>query len=307
MKKINTKNSIAFYLNHSTMSDHSISDLAPGRLEHPKREIKQEPNDIQFEPLNSYFGSIVRNAQVKFRNDAEVEAPEDLPGLVHGDSESDEEQFTPQRWMATSLLSAHSDSGSLGEIIVGGAVVENLSLVIPKDRNGGFGDLPVLPITAVGQEKTELVAVVGKDIEAGAATNIPILLMPDEEAYEGESPRVSVGDNMLRLAAASALANLGTTAAKQDTKAQVEDDRKKKAGDGTATEKDATKDKGKKEGKGEDEKEKVAKTELNNYVVSGDIKNLFGIKGLKGKLYKYKGRASTGDNTKTYTHIGFRP
>lgn len=43
---------------------------------------------------------------------------------------------------------------------------------------------------------------------------------------------------------------------------------------------------------GKDGKEgigKVAKTELDSYVLSGDIKNFFGIKGLKAKLYKFKG------------------
>ncbi|KAE8421243.1 hypothetical protein BDV36DRAFT_305117 [Aspergillus pseudocaelatus] len=291
------------------MPDHSISsELTPGRLELPKYEIEQDLEDIQFEPLNNYFGSIVRNAQVKFRDDAEAEAPEDLPYLVHGDSESDEEQFDPQRWMATRrFLSSNSGSGSLGEITVGGAVVENVSLVVPKDRNGGFGDLPVLPITAVGQEKTELVAIVGNDTEAGAATSIPILLMPDEEAYEEESPRVSGGDSMSRLATASVLANLGTSDTKQKAKPQAEQDPKKEAGDGTATDKEVTKDKRKKEEEGKDEKDKVAKTKLDNYVVSGDIKNLFGIKGLRGKLYKFKGKASTGDESKTYTDIRLGP
>lgn len=34
---------------------------------------------------------------------------------------------------------------------------------------------------------------------------------------------------------------------------------------------------------------KIVKTELEGYVLSGDIKDLFGIKGLKAKLYKFKG------------------
>ncbi|KNG89245.1 hypothetical protein ANOM_002147 [Aspergillus nomiae NRRL 13137] len=270
-----------------------MSDLAPGRLELPEGEIEQEVEDIAFEPLSNHFESIIRNAQVRFRDNPEAEAPTDVPGLVYGDSESDEEQSTAWGRMAKNVLSTDSGPGSLGEIIVGGAVVKNVALVVPENREGGFGDLPVLPITAVGQETTELLAVVGRDPEEGGAMSIPVLLMPDEEEDQEEPRRDSASDNISRLAAASVLANMGKTAAKRKTQAPVKEGLKKE-GDGTATEKEG--EKKEKEDKGE--KGKVAKTEMDRYVLSGDIENLFGIKGLKGKLYKYKGPETKEDKKK---------
>ncbi|QRD87031.1 hypothetical protein F9C07_1000245 [Aspergillus flavus] len=282
------------------MADQAIaSDLAPGS------EIKQELDNVEFEPLDKYVDSILRNAQVKFRDHAE-EVPEGVPGLIYGDSESDEEPVMARGPMAKTALSAVAGPGSLRETTIGGAVVKNLTLLVPKDATGGYGDLPVLPITGVGQEKAELVAVVGKDPEEGAAPNIPILLLPDEEDDEGESQRASASATLSQLAAASVLVNLGKTAAKRRTQAPVKEEPKAKPSDGKASGKEETKDEETgeeetKEEEGKGEEGKVAKSELNSYVLSGDIEKLFGIKGLTGKLYKFKGPETKEDKKKSET------
>jgi len=263
------------------MSDPPISDLTEG-LELSESEIEQKLGELKFEPMQYHLQSIIENAQLKFRDNVEAEAPEDAPGLVYGDSESDEELPTPQERSANRFMFVNAEPVSLGKTIIGGAVVKNLALVVPDESASTFGDLPVFPITATEQDTTELVAVISQGTEAGGVRNVPLLLMPDEEGYEEEATR-SAGDKVARLAAISALSNLGKIAGNEEAKAAVKE-KSKGGGDDPAIEK----------ADGEDKGDKVAKTELESYVLSGDIENFFGIKGLTGKLYKYKGINLTG-------------
>lgn len=274
------------------MSNPPISDLTSGSLELPKNEIEQNLEGIEFEPLNNYFESIIQNAQVKFRDNIEAEAPKEAPGLVYGDSESDEEPSTPQEWRASTLVSSSARPVSLNETIIGGAVVKNLALVIPDGTARRFGDLPVLPIIAVGQDKTELVTVISKDTEEGGVANIPFLIMPDEEGHKKEPTSNDVRDNISRLAASSVLSDVGKISGKKTAKAPVKK-KVKEASDGTTTGKKGEKDR----------EDRVAKTQLENYVLSGDIENFFGIKGLTAKLYKFKGREFRRPNYGQYSRF----
>jgi hypothetical protein len=252
------------------LSSHALETPSP-----PNNSVERSPEGVDYESLNKqYFNSIVRNAQVKFRNNLETEPPEDLPDLVDGASDSDEGPRTPRE-----LLPKHAAiSAGLRKTTIGGAVVENLAIVIPSDSDGGVGDLPVMLVIAPQQEKSELLAPVWKNAgENSLSSTIPLLLMPPEEGYEEDFKSVSVADGISHLATISSFAI---------EKATGKDKPKSKESDGTATEGKE----GKQGAKPEGDQGTVAKAELDGYILSGDIKNLFGINGLTGKLYKFKGR-----------------
>ena len=206
-----------------------------------------------------------------------------MPGLVSGDSDSDEEPPSPRRPATEAKIqSIASGMKAEKETIIGGATVQNLSLFIPNQDSTGWGNLPLLPITATGQEKSQLLAAIPDDQSNEQDRHIPLLLLPDEDEVsptaEGQE-----GVSLSQIAAASALSALNPKArtgleevfakkvSKKDGEAETGKPAEQKVKDG-------------KEGT-----DKVAKTELGSYVLSRDTKNFFGIKGLKAKLYKFKG------------------
>lgn len=271
------------------MSGPSVpTELAPRALEIPQAEIEQKLDDVELIPLENHLNSIVNSAQVEFRKNFEEEVPEEVPALVSGDSDSDEEPPSPRRpEMEANIKSVASGMKAERETVIGGAVVKNLSLVIPNQDFTGWGNLPVLPITATGQEKSQLLAAVPDDQSNEQDRHIPLLLLPDE--YE-VSPTAAGQEevNPSRMAAASALSALNPKARTGLAEVSAKKASKEKDGEteaGQPAEQKVKDGKDGKEGTG-----KVAKTELESYVLSGDIKNFFGIKGLKAKLYKFKGK-----------------
>lgn len=266
------------------MSGPSVpTELVPRALEIPQAEIEQKLDDVELIPLESHLSSIVNNAQVEFRKNFEEEPPEEVPGLVSGDSDSDEEPPSPHRSATEAKIqSIASGMKAERETVIGGATVQNLSLVIPNQDLTGWGNLPVLPITATGQEKSQLLAAIPNDKSNEQDRHIPILLLPDEDKV---SPTAEgrEGVSLSQMAAASALSALNPKA-----RTGLEEVFAKKVSkkDGEA---EAGKPAEQKVKDGKEGTDKVAKTELDSYVLSGDIKNFFGIKGLKAKLYKFKG------------------
>lgn len=271
------------------MSGPSVpTELAPRALEIPQAEIEQKLDDVELIPLENHLNSIVNSAQVEFRKNFEEEVPEEVPALVSGDSDSDEEPPSPRRpEMEANIKSVASGMKAERETVIGGAVVKNLSLVIPNQDFTGWGNLPVLPITATGQEKSQLLAAVPDDQSNEQDRHIPLLLLPDEDEV---SPTAAGQEevNPSRMAAASALSALNPKARTGLAEVSAKKASKEKDGEteaGQPAEQKVKDGKDGKEGTG-----KVAKTELESYVLSGDIKNFFGIKGLKAKLYKFKGK-----------------
>ena len=271
------------------MSGPSVpTELAPRALEIPQAEIEQKLDDVELIPLGNHLNSIVNSAQVKFRKNFEEEVPEEVPALVSGDSDSDEEPPSPRRpEMEANIKSVASGMKAERETVIGGAVVKNLSLVIPNQDFTGWGNLPVLPITATGQEKSQLLAAVPDDQSNEQDRHIPLLLLPDEDEV---SPTAAgqEGVNLSRMAAASALSALNPKARTGLAEVSARKASKEKDGEAEAGQPAEQKVKDGKDGK--EGTGKVAKIELESYVLSGDIKNFFGIKGLKAKLYKFKGK-----------------
>lgn len=104
-----------------------------------------------------------------------------MPGLVSGDSDSDEEPPSPRRPATEAKIqSIASGMKAERETIIGGATVQNLSLFIPNQDSTGWGNLPLLPITATGQEKSQLLAAIPDDQSNEQDRHIPLLLLPDE-------------------------------------------------------------------------------------------------------------------------------
>ena len=261
------------------------TELAPRALEIPQGEIEQKLDDVEIIPLENHLNSIVNSAQVEFRKNFEEEVPEEVPGLVSGDSDSDEEPPSPRRPETEARFkSIASGMKAERETVIGGAVVENLSLVIPNQDFTGWGNLPVLPITATGQEKSQLLAAIPDDQSKEQDRHIPLLLLPDEDEV---SPTAEGQEavNPSRIAAASALFALNPKARTGLEEVSAKKASKEKDGEAEAEKPAEQKVKDGKEGT-----DKVAKTELESYVLSGDIKNFLGIKGLKAKLYKFKGK-----------------
>jgi hypothetical protein len=246
-------------------------ELSPDSEELLENEREQELDDTEFVPLQDFYSSIVERTQIEFRSDIEAEILSDqVPDLDSGESESDEEPSTPRDHMGLAGWKfASVGHSNKSQTVIGGATVTNLALVVPDKSGENFGDLPVFPITGTGQISSQLVAAVSNEETKEQPRNLPLLILGDEEA-----PPAGVSGKLTdpsRIATISALSlESKKLAAKKENQKDSKDEPKP--------------------GKGTDTKpNKVATADLDSFVLSGDIPNLFGIKGLKGKLYKFKG------------------
>lgn len=182
------------------------------------------------------------------------EAPEAIPD--DSTSESDDDQ-PPTPNEATSQF-ADLKTTDLDQTVIGGAVVDNVCLVVPDEHAASFAGLPVIPIKGSAGVQAQMLASVPRDEAQGRSNQLPVLLLPDEKPTTGA---VAAAVEKQPLTDIVALSNIIKSTPKIDEDA-----------DSVSGDKD------------------IVKTELDDYVLSGDIKNLFGIKGLKARLYKFKGR-----------------
>lgn len=192
-----------------------------------------------------------------------ADVPADEPFLTtpddSGDSESDDNQpLTP-----TEAPSHPADfkTTDLDQTVIGGAVVDSVSLVVPDEHAASFAGLPVIPITGSAGVQAQMLAAVPRDKAQGRSNQLPVLLLPDEKPTTTTVAAAAAAAEKQLMANTDALAEMIKSTPKIDQDA----------------------------GSASGDKE-IVKTELGGYVLAGDIKNFFGIKGLKAKLYKFKGK-----------------
>lgn len=149
-----------------------------------------------------------------------------------------------------------SGGNELKKTVIGGAVVRNVALVVPGRDAGSFADLPVVPIKGSNNVNAQLLAAALDDRSPGKPNQIPILLLPDE----GNLVPVAQPLGSDPPADAGLLSNLITTTADID------------------------------KGGSPDEEKKILQQKVGSFVLSGDIDNFFGIKGLTAKLYKFQSK-----------------
>ncbi|KAE8131103.1 hypothetical protein BDV38DRAFT_289020 [Aspergillus pseudotamarii] len=213
--------------------------------------IDEEVKKAYTLPITS-LDLIVDESTLNFRHELHQIPPISTPEAdFSGDSESDDppttltESASPSPTFAA--LSSRGKSESLTSTISGGAVVSNLSLVVPGKRGKRFADLPVVSIKGSNNVNAQLLATVpGR--RRRKQNQVPVLLLPEEgnhvlldQAVNGDLPggAMPVWNSIKR------------------------------------TRPDAM--------------QHIFKTNMDKYVLSGDIKNFFGIKGLHAKIYKFKG------------------
>ncbi|XHG01805.1 hypothetical protein AWENTII_005176 [Aspergillus wentii] len=155
-----------------------------------------------------------------------------------------------------------SGGNKLNKTVIGGALVRNVSLVVPVG-DASFADLPVVPIKGSNNVNAQLLAAAADDKSPGKSNQLAVLLLPDEgnlvpvaQPLASEPP-----------ADATMLSSLITTTS--DIK----------------------------EGGSLTKEKKILKQKLETYVLSGTIDKFFGIKGLTAKLYKFQ-ESEAGDHSK---------
>ncbi|KAF5603308.1 hypothetical protein FPCIR_1504 [Fusarium pseudocircinatum] len=237
----------------------------------PGDAIGRDLDRIDMPSLNVPIGRIIGSTPLAFRPDVEV------PELSEIDSETDEQPSTPPDAGAGASFASwnrtiKSDSPPLQRAtVIGGAIVRNLCLVIPDESMNGFADLPVQPIRASKGQPAQLVAKILDD--ENEKPPMPFLILPDER--RGGSDIQSADSFAInRLATWSSSFSPGKPTsgpiswALSTLKAGGESEEKKDEGG---------------------EKEKLGRSKMDEFVLSGDIDDFWGIKGLTAKLYKYKG------------------
>lgn len=266
----------------------------------PGDAIEKQLERIEVPFLDDKLESIADTTGLTFRRDVEASLDE-IPELASDDSDSELQSLTPElfmqgmgysspedstpfeafsnnsdKWSETGVVGApksfytcFSDNDSGLNPIIGGAVVRNLCLVVPNKNLKTFADLPVNAIPASEDAETELIAA----LPDKGPKEPPLLLLPQERrAFDESAPQYSPQDPTLTKSDISMQSsNFTTLGSKSDSKGDLIELADK------APEKS-------KEDAG------IGAAELEEYVLSGDIENFFGIKGLTGKLYKYKGK-----------------
>lgn len=148
-------------------------------------------------------------------------------------------------------------STNVDQMVIGGKVVDSVCLVVPDEHAASFAGLPVIPIKGSAGVQAQMLASVPKDEAEGPSNQLPVLLLPDERPT---TTAVAASVEKQPPADTVALTDMIKSTPK------IDEDAGSVSGD-----------------------KEIVKTELEGYVLSGDIKDLFGIKGLKAKLYKFKG------------------
>uniref|UniRef100_A0A0D2YA03 Uncharacterized protein n=1 Tax=Fusarium oxysporum (strain Fo5176) TaxID=660025 RepID=A0A0D2YA03_FUSOF len=236
----------------------------------PGDAIEKEMDPIEMPSLDVPISRIIGSTPLAFRPDVEI------PELSEIDSETDEQPGTPPDAGASFAgwnRTVKSDNPPVQRVIViGGAVVRNLCLVIPDEDINGFADLPVQPIRASKGQPAQLVAKILDD--ETEKPPMPFLILPDER--RGGSDIKSADSTAMNLYEtwSFSLYSPGKSTSGPIPWALTA----LKAGGALEEKKDE-----------ESEKEKLGRSKMDGFVLSGDIDDFWGIKGLTAKLYKYKG------------------
>ncbi|KAF5592299.1 uncharacterized protein FSUBG_10192 [Fusarium subglutinans] len=237
----------------------------------PGDALGRDLDRIDMPSLDVPISRIIGSTPLAFRPDVEV------PELSEIDSETDEQPGTPPDAGAGASFVGWNRTIKSGSpplhraTVIGGAVVRNLCLVIPDENMNGFADLPVQPIRASKGQPAQLVAKILDDEDEKPP--MPFLILPDERRG-GSDIQSADSSAMNRFATWSSSFSPGKPASGPIYWALST---LKVAG---APE----------EKKGEEgEKEKLGRSKMEEFVLSGDIDDFWGIKGLTAKLYKYKG------------------
>lgn len=225
--------------------------------------IEKEINDssISPQPLTS-IDLIVDKSKLDFRPITIEDVPtDDLPEAIPdsgSSSESEDDQPPTPHEISTFSQFTATKSTELNQMVIGGAVVHNVCLVVPDEYAATFAGLPVIPIKGSPGVQAQMLASVPKDKVQGRTNQLPLLLLPDEKPTTG-----AVAASVER----QPLTNTVTLANMIKSTPKIDEDADSASGD-----------------------KDIVKTELDGYTLSGDINNFFGIKGLKAKLYKFKGK-----------------
>ncbi|KAF4973360.1 hypothetical protein FSARC_338 [Fusarium sarcochroum] len=227
--------------------------------------------------LNVPVEQILGSKNLTFRHDVE------LPELSDNDSDTDEQPDTPPDvgprtgtvygWSTSAFLQTPSSQPSAQRrTFIGGAVVRNVCLVMPDQDRTGYTDLPVQPVRATPGQPTQLIAKILAN--KGEKPPLPLLILPGENKGTS-SPRAEGVSGLEAFSVMDALAKSEKPAAFTT----------RNRSSFSAGKSDIIELSNKIEE--EAEKEQVGKAEIENYVLSGDIDNFWGINGLTAKLYKY--------------------
>ncbi|KAF5723494.1 hypothetical protein FMUND_1818 [Fusarium mundagurra] len=231
----------------------------------PGDAIGRDLDRIDIRSLDVPISRIIGSTPLSFRPDVEI------PELSEIDSETDEGPKTPPdagtsyaSWNRT--IKSDTPPPLQRATIIGGAVVHNLCLVIPDDDINGFADLPVQPIRASKGQSAQLVAKILDD--ETETPPMPFLILPDER----------LGGPDIKSAESTAMDMRFYSPGKSSSQHIAWALNTLKAGGAPEEKKDD-----------ESGKEKLGRSKMEEFVLSGDINDFWGIKGLTAKLYKYKG------------------
>lgn len=206
-------------------------------------------SSVSSQPLPS-IDLIVNESKLDYRPIVVADVPADeAPEAIFDGDDSSESDYDQPP--------TPDEATNIDQTVIGGKVVDNVCLVVPDEHATSFAGLPVIPIKGSAGVQAQMLASVPKDEAEGPSNQLPVLLLPDEAPM---TTAVAASVEKQPLADTVALTDMIKSTPK------IDEDAGSVSGD-----------------------KKIVKTELEGYVLSGDIKDLFGIKGLKAKLYKFKG------------------
>lgn len=230
--------------------------------------LEERLEDFSLCSLDVPMGNIVGSADLTFRQNVEA------PGLSDTDTDSDSQPHTPpeigpEAWTYSKILKS-VDVPDERDVVIGGATVRNLCLVIPDQEMQGFADLPVQPLMASKGQPASLIAM--KLDDQDEKPRIPLIVLPNEPGDISGSPAIPMARSPKEgIERITEMIELPPSMSKTGTSDVVKLD-------------DSSSDKS--------PADQVGKADMNEFVLSGDIDNFWGIKGLTVKLYKYKGKSN---------------
>lgn len=146
-----------------------------------REDIAKKLDRLQLPSLVSNFQQILNDSGVQFRNDIEAD-PRTLPDVsVPRPIVTDDTAGKAHLWeYATSgNWDGSKDPESLGSVVIGGAIVRNISLLLGVGGHEDiqFGELPVLPIQVDESERAKLYSSVspGEGVKP-----LSILVLPEK-------------------------------------------------------------------------------------------------------------------------------
>ncbi|KAK5988837.1 hypothetical protein PT974_10331 [Cladobotryum mycophilum] len=157
-------------------------------------------------------------------------------------------------------------------VVFGGAPIENLCLVVSDKSGKRFSDVPVIPTLCSSDVLAHLIVPMPEIIRGEQGSKLPAfkLALPGEDIL---LPRAEDAPSPVQ----EHVPSIGVTDLKVPEKSVSEEEKR------AATHKD-----GQLIVEENENGQKLLNTELDSYVLSGNINNFFGIKGLKAKIYKFK-------------------